>query len=166
MMFKKGINDLIVGKLAVKDSLLNVRLNEQINNNQIVVAQQQELLMFTNLKNQKGVGFLLSGIAYMVDSTGSGERPTSKDSIEIEVRGFLADGQLFTDTYQNKQPLKIKVSNLIPGLAEGVQLMTVGSKWRIFVPASLAYGSKGISGLIPPYTALVFQIELKNILKK
>jgi FKBP-type peptidyl-prolyl cis-trans isomerases 1 len=164
-LLKKGMNDVLAGKLLINDSLLNIKLLEQIKNNQITSAQEQEQQLFAVLKNQKGVGLMPSGIAYFVDSVGTGNKPGVKDSVEVEIRGFLPNGQIFTDTYQNKQPLKTNISNLIPGLAEGVGLMPVGSKWRIFVPAALAYGSKGLQGLIPPYTALIFQVELKQIFK-
>lgn len=165
-ILKKGITDMGTGKLLVKDSLLNVRLADQIKNNQVSTAQEQEQQLFANVKNQKGVGLLPSGIAYLVDSVAAGAKPGPKDSVELEVRGFLPTGQLFTDTYQAKQPLRTNISSLIPGLAEGVQLMSVGSRWRIFVPSALAYGSTGVSGLIPPHTALIFQVELKKIFTK
>lgn len=164
-ILKKGMTDMSAGKLLVKDSVLNVRLSEQLKNYQVVSAKEQEQQLFATVKNQKGVGLLPSGIAYLVDSTGTGLKPGLKDSVELNVRGFLPNGQLFTDTYQAKQSLKIMISNLIPGLAEGVQLMPEGSKWRIFVPSALAYGSNGAQG-IPPYTALIFQIELKKVISK
>ena len=170
-LIKSGINDMIAGKLSIKDSVLNAKLWQQIKNNQITSAQADEEQLFTKLKNQKGVGFLPSGIAYIIDSTGTGQKPGNKDSVEMELRGFFPSGQVFTDTYQSKKPLNINVSHLIPGLAEGVQLMNVGSGWRIFIPAALAYGSAGVpatSGgyLIPPYTALIYQVELKEVIKR
>ena len=164
-ILKKGITDMSAGKLLIKDSLLNVRLSEQLKNYQIISAKEQEQQLFATVKNQKGVGLLPSGIAYLVDSAGAGVKPGLKDSVELEVRGFLPGGQLFTDTYQAKQPLRTTISSLIPGLAEGVQLMSEGSRWRIFIPSALAYGSNGAQG-IPPYTALIFQIELKKVISK
>jgi FKBP-type peptidyl-prolyl cis-trans isomerase FklB len=164
-VLKKGINDQNTGKLLLPDSLLSLTLTEQVNNNQIAAAQAQEQQLFASVKTQKGVGMLPSGVAYLIGSAGAGVKPSAKDSVELEVRGVLPNGQLFIDTYQTKQPLRTNVSALIPGLSEGIQLMSAGSIWRIFVPSALAYGNKG-SGSIPPHTALIFQVELKKVFEK
>lgn len=165
-LLKKAMSDATAGKLLIKDSLLSVRLTQQVQKNQLLAASAQEQQMFDMLKKQKGIGFMPSGLAYIPDSTGKGVKPTAKDSIEIEIKGYLPSGQLFEDTYQRKQTAKINMTNLIAGLNEGLQMMPEGSRWRFFVPAVLAYGNKGIQGTIPPNSAVIFEIELKKVFIK
>jgi FKBP-type peptidyl-prolyl cis-trans isomerase len=98
--------------------------------------------------------------------TGTGVRPLAADTIVINAIGLFPDGSVFEDTFQKKQALTIMTGNLIPGLSEAVQLMPEGSVWRIFVPSALAYGPTGRPGVIPPNTALVFDITLMEVKKK
>lgn len=165
-LLKKGMSDATTGKFLIKDSLLKICLMQQIQKNQLLVASSQEQQMFDMLKKQKGIGFMPSGLAYLPDSTGKGVKPTAKDSIEMEIKGYLPSGQLFEDTYQRKQTVKISMANLIAGLHEGLQMMPEGSRWRFFVPAVLAYGNKGIQGTIPPNSAVIFEVELKKVFTK
>ena len=81
----------------------------------------------------------------------------------IHAAGVLPDGTIFEDTYQKKQAIIVDISTLIPGLKETIQLMPVGSVWRVFIPAELGYGAAGLQNLVPPHSALVYDIELLEI---
>ena len=105
---------------------------------------------------------LPSGVGYFVMKNGTGFRPQVTDSVLLHVKGFLPDGKLFEDTYAKKVPLRGVPGTFIPGLSEILQIMPVGSTWRVFVPSALAYAETGVSGLIPPYSAVIFEVELLN----
>jgi FKBP-type peptidyl-prolyl cis-trans isomerase len=94
---------------------------------------------------------------------GTGIRPTAKDTVVINAIGMFPDGSVFEDTFQKKQAITTLTGTLIPGLNETVQLMPEGSVWRIFIPSALAYGLAGLPNVIPPNTALVFDITLMEV---
>jgi FKBP-type peptidyl-prolyl cis-trans isomerase len=81
----------------------------------------------------------------------------------VNAVGVFPDGTVFENTYKSKKPLTMVTSNMIPGLNETVQLMPEGSLWRIFIPSKLAYGEKGLPGIIPPNTALVYEVSLEKV---
>ena len=121
--------------------------------------------LFTELKGKPGVGALPNGVHYIVIKPGTGIRPMTTDTIMFNAVGVLPDGTLFEDTFQKKQPITNITGNLIPGLNEAMQLMQEGSVWRIFVPSALAYGPAGLTTLIPPNSALVFDISLEKVIR-
>jgi len=84
--------------------------------------------------------------------------------VEVHYRGTLIDGTEFDSSYKRGQPLTFPLSRVIAGWTEGVQLMPIGSKYEFYIPYNLAYGEKGAGGLIPPYAALIFEVELLRIL--
>lgn len=163
-IFLTGMDAALNNKpLAVADSSITpivaaYQLSAQIDRSKLLEEQ-----LFASLRGKTGVGVLPSGVRYIVIENGQGNRPNSSNTILFHVKGIFPDGTLFEDSYQNNQPVSNVLSNLIPGLNEAIQLMPVGSKWRIFIPSALAYGSVGIQGKVPPYTALIFDIELIEI---
>ncbi len=104
-----------------------------------------------------------NGVNYIVVKAAQGIRPTAADTVVINAIGVFPDGTVFEDTFQKKQPITTATNKLIPGLSEAIQLMPVGSVWRIFVPSVLGYGPAGIPNRIPPNTALVFDITLMEV---
>jgi len=129
-------------------------------------SSQQERLLFENIKGKEGVGMLPSGVAYVIMKAGNGLRPQINDSVLIHVKGFLPDGTLFEDTYAKNAPIRINPGGLVQGMGEALQIIPVGSTWRLFVPAALAYAERGVPGLIPAYSALIFEVELIEVVKK
>ena len=109
------------------------------------------------------MGALPSGVHYIVIKAGTGTRPAASDTVVMNVIGVFPDGTLFENTAEKEKPIQNVVSNLIPGLSEAVQIMPEGSVWRIFVPSALAYGTAGLPNVIPPNTALVFEITLEEV---
>ena len=163
-IFLKGMDDALNNKpLAVADSTIAPIVSAYQMSAQMDRSKLLEEQLFASLKGKAGVGVLPSGVNYIVIEKAAGNRPNASDTVEIHAKGVFPDGTLFEDTYQRNQPISNVVSNLIPGLSETIQLMPVGSKWRIFIPSTLAYGSAGIPGKVPPYSALVFDIELLEI---
>lgn len=106
---------------------------------------------------------LPSGLQYIVLKEGNGPKPTMNDRIKVHYTGKLIDGTIFDSSYQRNQPAEFIVGQVIPGWVEALQLMSVGSKWRLFIPEELAYGSRA-QGAIKPYSTLIFDVELMEII--
>jgi FKBP-type peptidyl-prolyl cis-trans isomerase len=163
-LFNKGLDDVLTGKpLLVPADTIPKIMNAYLNYAAIERNKLLEKQLFEAVKSQPGVGVLPSGVCYVIARAGEGIRPLPADTVTLHVKGYLPEGILFEDTYTKNMPLKITPDNLIPGLKEVVQIMQKGSVWRIYVPSALAYGEKGVPGIIPPFSALVFDIELLNI---
>lgn len=165
-LFTRGLNDVLLNKsLLVPAAQLAPRLDSY--QKRLISARgiQQEQILFQNVKNQKGMGALPSGVSYFVMKNGTGFRPQAADSVLIHVKGFLPDGKLFEDTYAKKTPLRGIPGTFIPGMNEILQIMPVGSTWRVFIPSALAYGARGVPGVVPADSAIIFEIELINALR-
>ncbi|MCD4770364.1 MAG: FKBP-type peptidyl-prolyl cis-trans isomerase, partial [Bacteroidales bacterium] len=163
-LFLKGMGDVLQNKpLAVVDSTIAPIVSAYQLSNQNERSRQMEEQLFTVLKGKPGVGALPNGVHYLIIKPGTGARPTANDSIVFNAIGIFPDGTVFEDTFQKKQTISNVTSKLIPGLSEAIQLMPEGSVWRIFIPSALAYGPAGLSGVIPPNTALVFDITLEEV---
>lgn len=113
-------------------------------------------------KAKPGVVSLESGLQYQILTDGSGNKPTLEDTVVCNYRGTLVDGTEFDSSYGRSEPASFPVKGVIKGWTEALQLMPVGSKWRIVIPAALAYGARG-TGPIPPNSTLVFELELLGI---
>lgn len=114
-------------------------------------------------KTKEGVVALPSGLQYKVLTAGTGPKPTAADTVVCQYRGTLLDGTEFDSSYKRGQPATFAVGRVIKGWTEALQLMPVGSKWQLFVPAELAYGERGAGNVIPPNATLVFEVELVSI---
>jgi FKBP-type peptidyl-prolyl cis-trans isomerase FklB len=106
---------------------------------------------------------LESGLQYEVITESEGPKPSLNDQVTTHYHGTLIDGTVFDSSVERGQPATFPVSGVIKGWTEALQLMSVGSKWRLFVPYDLAYGEKGASAQIGPYSTLVFEVELIKI---
>jgi len=107
-----------------------------------------------------------SGLQYMVLTRGDGPKPAPDDIVRVHYEGSLIDGTVFDNSYYSETGEEIPLNMVIPGWAEGIQLMNVGSKYRIFIPSKMAYGERGAGQVIPPYSTLIFTIELLEIIKR
>jgi len=114
-------------------------------------------------KKKDGITALVSGVQYKIIKAGKGKKPTAKDSVVAHYRGTLIDGTVFDSSYERKKPATFTVSGVIKGWQEVLPLMSVGSKWQVFIPAELAYGERGASAGIGPGETLIFDIELIEI---
>ena len=125
-------------------------------------AQAGKDFLLENAKKD-GVVVLESGLQYEVLSAGEGEQPVRESTVRTHYHGTLIDGTVFDSSYERGQPAEFPVSGVIAGWTEALQLMGVGSKWRLYVPSELAYGGQAV-GSIPPHSTLVFDVELLAIL--
>lgn len=114
-------------------------------------------------KKKKGVITTASGLQYEVLSTTKGAKPLATDDVTVHYKGTLSNGKQFDSSYERNEPAKFKLNQVIPGWTEGVQLMPLGSKYRFYIPYQLGYGEKGAGGDIPPFSVLIFEIELIKI---
>lgn len=115
-------------------------------------------------KAKEGVVTLPSGLQYKVIKEGTGAKPTAADRVKVDYVGTLIDGTEFDSSKKNGQPVVFGVGQVIPGWTEALQLMTVGSKWMVYIPYDLAYGPQG-NQAIPPFSTLIFEVELLSIEK-
>jgi FKBP-type peptidyl-prolyl cis-trans isomerase FklB len=104
-----------------------------------------------------------SGLQYEVITEGDGEKPTASSTVRTHYRGTLINGNEFDSSYSRNEPTEFPVNGVIAGWTEALQLMPVGSKWKLYIPYNLAYGEQGAGGAIGPYQALIFEIELLAI---
>ncbi len=110
-----------------------------------------------------GIVTLESGLQYEIITEGNGAKPSAADQVECHYHGTLIDGTVFDSSVQRGEPATFPVSGVIQGWVEALQLMAVGSKWRLFIPSNLAYGERGAGQHIGPHTTLVFEVELLAI---
>ncbi|HEY8270826.1 MAG TPA: FKBP-type peptidyl-prolyl cis-trans isomerase [Pseudobdellovibrionaceae bacterium] len=115
-------------------------------------------------KTAEGVKVTASGLQYKVEKEGDGKMPTKTDTVKAHYKGTLIDGTQFDSSYDRGQPAEFPVQGVIPGWSEALQLMKVGSKYKLFIPPELAYGASGRPG-IPANSVLVFDVELMDIVK-
>ncbi len=163
-LFKRGMDDVLQKKpLALPDTVIAPLISSYQLTLQNLRSRQMEEQLFTALKGRPGVGVLPDGVSYIPVKTGTGVRPLATDTVVINAIGLFPDGTVFEDTFQKKQTITIMTSSLIPGLSEAIQLMPEGSVWRVFIPSALAYGPTGRQGIIPPNTALVFDVTLMQV---
>lgn len=114
-------------------------------------------------KKKASVTTLPSGLQYEIIKEGSGEKPKATDKVRCHYHGTLIDGSVFDSSIQRGQPAVFGVNQVIKGWVEALQLMPIGSKWRLFVPSELAYGEQGAGGSIEPNSTLIFEVELLGI---
>ncbi len=114
-------------------------------------------------RKKEGVVVLPSGLQYKIIKAGGGKKPTDADTVECHYRGTLIDGTEFDSSFRTEQPATLKVAGVIAGWKEALKLMPTGSKWQLFVPSQLAYGTRGKGGSIGPNAALIFEMELLAI---
>lgn len=114
-------------------------------------------------KSKEGVQVTASGLQYKVLTEGTGVVPASTDQVRVHYHGTLIDGTVFDSSVDRGEPATFGVTQVIPGWVEALQLMPVGSKWKLFIPSDLAYGPRGAGQMIPPHSALVFEVELLEI---
>ncbi len=167
--FVKGLQDVLDGKTPdisydeakeVVDEYFTKLQKEKLENNRKAGEE------FLNInKGKAGVVTLPSGLQYQVLKKGDGAKPTASDKVKCHYHGTLINGTVFDSSVQRGEPAVFGVSQVIPGWVEALQMMPVGSKWRLFIPSNLAYGEHGAGGAIEPNSALVFDVELLDIVK-
>ena len=134
---------------------------QQAKASESVIKEGREFLAENSKK--ENVITLESGLQYEVIKSGDGAKPTLNDQVTTHYHGTLIDGTVFDSSVERGQPASFPVSGVIKGWTEALQLMSVGSKWRLFVPHGLGYGERGAGPQIGPYSTLIFEVELISI---
>jgi FKBP-type peptidyl-prolyl cis-trans isomerase FklB len=166
----EGITDALNGQPSqIEESLLesafqeiNAKLKAAEAQNSGELAAAGEAFLAENAQREE-VTVTESGMQYEVITAGDGERPSASSTVRTHYHGTLVDGTVFDSSYDRGQPAEFPVNGVIAGWTEALQMMPVGSKWRLYLPYSLAYGEAGAGGAIGPYAALVFDVELLDI---
>ncbi len=169
--FVRGIKEAISGTKAVlPDSEMTTAMmsfqQEMMEKQQAAAAaageaKQKEADAFFALNAKKdSVKVLASGMQYKILREGTGAMPTANDTVTTHYRGSLLNGKVFDESYSRGEPISFPVTGVIKGWTEALQLMKVGSKWELYIPASLAYGERGAGQMIGPNETLVFEVEL------
>lgn len=165
----RGINDVFGGKkLLVDDMAANSVMNKymmEIQKQKSKGAIDSGAAFLKQNKNKPGVKTTATGLQYEVITEGTGARPTAEDSVTCHYFGKLLNGFEFDNSYNRGQPITFSLKGVIPGWTEGLQLMTVGSKYKFYVPYTLGYGAMDY-GPIPGGSTLVFEVELLDVKKK
>ena len=128
------------------------------------LAAEGEAFLAENAKRE-GVFVTESGLQYEVVTMGEGEKPTAESTVKVHYHGTLINGTVFDSSVQRGEPIEFPLNGVIKGWTEGLQLMPVGSKFILYIPYQLAYGERGAGELIAPYSALIFEVELLDIVK-
>ncbi len=121
-----------------------------------------EKFLAENAKRE-GVKTTPSGLQYEVLEATIGQKPKATDKVKVHYEGTLTDGTVFDSSYKRGEPITFGLNQVIAGWTEGLQLMSIGSKYKLYIPYQLGYGAQGAGGSIPPYAALIFTVELLGI---
>ncbi|WP_205512882.1 FKBP-type peptidyl-prolyl cis-trans isomerase [Longitalea arenae] len=172
------INNQLVVKALADAKVDKALLNETQVNNCIVNYMQKarsekaspnkkagEAFLAEN-KKKAGVVALPSGLQYQVIKEGTGAKPSADDQVKVHYHGTLIDGTVFDSSVERGQPITLGLKNVIPGWTEALQLMSVGSKWKLFIPSDLAYGDNPAGPTIKEGSTLIFDVELIEIVKQ
>jgi FKBP-type peptidyl-prolyl cis-trans isomerase FklB len=166
-LFFEGVKDTFDGELPkilpdeanhILESFMAKANQGQSKNN-----LEEGLKFLSENCTKEGVKELPSGLQYQVLNEGEGELPSLNDQVKCHYHGTLIDGTVFDSSVERGQPATFPVNGVIQGWVEALQLMSTGSKWRLFVPSELGYGNQGAGGAIGPNTTLIFDVELLEI---
>ncbi|MEO9210049.1 MAG: FKBP-type peptidyl-prolyl cis-trans isomerase [Ginsengibacter sp.] len=166
LVVKKAFDDVFQNKnLLITQDQAGMMIQEKMQEFMFkkINATKEEGKKFLSLNRQKpGVVTLPSGLQYQIISEGTGQKPVASDKVKAHYAGTLINGMEFDNSYKRGAPLEISVMGVIEGWTEALQLMPVGSKWKLFIPSELGYGDRG-QGKIPGGSVLIFEIELLDI---
>ncbi|MDP4239781.1 MAG: FKBP-type peptidyl-prolyl cis-trans isomerase [Bacteroidota bacterium] len=126
-------------------------------------AQQEGKAFLEENSKRDGIVTLESGLQYEILTKGSGATPKASDTVKVHYHGTLIDGNVFDSSVKRGEPATFGVTQVISGWVEALQLMPVGSKWKLYIPSELAYGAQGAGQAIAPHSALIFEVELLDI---
>ena len=173
--FGQAIKDVLQGKKPQLDNreaqmIVQEFFQEQEKKQRAAAAEKHKALkaegeqyLAENAKKE-GVVTLPSGLQYQVLREGNGRKPKATDQVKCHYEGMLVDGTLFDSSVQRGEPATFPLNGVIAGWTEGLQLMQEGAKYRFFIPYHLGYGERGAGGSIPPFSALVFDVELLEVI--
>jgi FKBP-type peptidyl-prolyl cis-trans isomerase FklB len=167
-----GVIDALQGKTSAVDHKdleeafqeISQRMQAQQQEKAKELAAEGEAFLAANAKKDS-VTVTGSGLQFEILEAGNGEKPTPTSTVKTHYHGTLIDGSVFDSSYDRGQPAEFPVNGVIAGWTEALQMMPVGAKWRLYVPYHLAYGERGAGGKIAPYSTLIFDVELLEIIR-
>jgi FKBP-type peptidyl-prolyl cis-trans isomerase len=164
--FKNGYADeQVYMQYAQANEFIQNYFNKLAANEADMNLTKSQAFLEENMKKE-GVVVLESGLQYKELKAGSGESPKAEDKVRVHYHGTFIDGKVFDSSIDRNEPIVFGVSQVIPGWTEALQLMKPGSRWMLYIPPYLAYGQQGAGGVIGPNMALVFEVELLEIVKE
>lgn len=165
--FGQAIDDVMNGsELKLDPQEAGNFLNEhftKLQSKQHEAAIQEGAAFLEATSKKEGVTTLQSGLQYQILKEGAGAKPTIESTVTTHYHGTTIDGTVFDSSVERGTPASFPVNGVIAGWTEALQLMTLGSKWKLFVPSQLAYGERGAGPKIGPHTTLIFEVELLEI---
>lgn len=165
--FLQGVNDAIAGNEQLIGQEEGIRLIKETfakaAEERINTLKEEETAFFAMIKEKSGVKHHEEGLYYEVLEEGEGTKPTTEDEVTVHYKGTLPDGKVFDDSNQRGEPIDLDLAGVIKGWQLGIPLMSTGAKYRLYVPSALGYGERGAGTDIPPYSPLIFDIELISI---
>ncbi len=172
-MFTKGMTDASKDKALMNDTAANAflakymqrRARERLMAEYGPQIEAGQKFLSENGKAE-GVVTLPSGLQYKVITQGTGATPGPEDIVKVQYTGTTISGAKFDSSYDRGEPASFRVSNVIRGWVEGLQLMQEGSKYMLYIPSDLAYGERGAGSIIKPFETLIFEVELLEIIKE
>ncbi|MDO6720349.1 FKBP-type peptidyl-prolyl cis-trans isomerase [Psychrosphaera sp. 1_MG-2023] len=163
-----GIQDALVAKSQLSDEEIQTvmqALQQQVSELKTKEAREAGLMFLAENAKREGVVVTDSGLQYEVLVAAEGAKPAATDTVEVHYHGTLLDGTVFDSSVDRGEKISFPLNRVIPGWTEGLQYMSIGSKYKFFIPSELAYGSRN-AGQIPPNSTLIFEVELFDIKKE
>ena len=169
-LFLNGFNDGYLDdstliSIEIANQYVQDYFNKQISDEANMNLQKSNEFLAEN-KNKEGVITTASGLQYKIITPGTGELPQATDQVRVHYHGTFIDGKVFDSSIDRNEPIVFGVDQVIPGWTEALQLMQPGARWMLYIPPALAYGEKGAGGVIGPNMALIFEVELIEIVKE
>lgn len=165
----KGIRDMVEGndlEISIEEAGMQIQQALALAYSKLTEENQQKEVDFLNENGKKkGVISTTSGLQYEVLKEGTGANPKATDTVKVHYTGSLTDGTKFDSSIDRGEPAELPLNGVITGWSEGIQLMKIGGKNRFYIPSNLAYGENGAGGVIEPFSTLIFEVELLDIVK-
>lgn len=166
-LFKKGMDAGVIAKSQIPDSLLDICIKnyqDKMSTEKIAVNRAAGAAFLAENAKRPGVVRLTNGLQYEVMVAGTDTtKPTLKNTVKCHYHGTLITGEIFDSSVQRGEPISFPLNGVIKGWQEALQLMTVGSKWKLFIPSELAYGERSAGPVIGPGSTLIFEVELLGV---
>ena len=165
--FSQGVKDALAGSSVMERAEIEAVINEfftRKSQEQAAKAKEEGARFLAENAKKEGVVTLPSGLQYQVLREGNGKKPKATDQVRCHYEGTLINGTVFDSSYKRGEPAVFGLNQVISGWTEGVQLMQDGAKYRFFIPYNLAYGERGAGQQIPPFAALIFEVELIEVM--
>jgi len=166
-LFNKGMAAGVIAKSAIPDSLIDLCIKnyqDKMSTEKIAINRAAGAAFLAENAKRPGVVRLSNGLQYEVMVAGTDTaKPTLKNTVKCHYHGTLISGEIFDSSVQRGEPISFPLNGVIKGWQEALQLMTVGSKWKLFIPSELAYGERSAGPVIGPGSTLIFEVELLGI---